>query len=182
MDPRLLLAAVGLALGVVLLAWLRRDLARLGAGRRALLVAVASWLVAVAGWLVALLTPAPGWLAVLLTIPAAAVATAPGVLVRLAGGAHRGERLVEDVRRLRLALRAPVTNQVTERRLRALATGLDAWRSADTEELVDLAQEWAFDRLDGLPLDLESEAAREARLDELTARLGPSGPASPYGS
>ncbi|MGH2468293.1 MAG: hypothetical protein ACRDGL_11305, partial [Candidatus Limnocylindrales bacterium] len=165
----------GLAVAASLFVWLRRDLERRDAQRRAQVLGGLAFVLAACAWLVVLVSPAPAWVAWLCSVPAAVVSVSPDVLVRLTGGSLAKPRLRHEVEVLRDLVGAPLSNETEPhvRALRARIAGLARWRGTDaaTAELVDLVQEWAYDRLDGLPLEAPLEAVRQGRIDQLVAGL-----------
>jgi hypothetical protein len=179
MELRWLVAAAGVAIGIVLLALVRRELAARGARRRAFAIAAALFALAAVGWLVVLTTPTPALVAWLASLPAIAVAVAPGLLVRATGGSRRILALAAEIRSLRMALSAPATTELTERRLRHRLGALDRARLPATTELIDLVQEEGFDGLDGLPVDPDGGARRADRIDALLEELAGPAPEDP---
>jgi hypothetical protein len=174
-ETRLFVFALGVAIGIALLGWLRRDLVGRGAHRLAFLLAAVAYVAAGAAWLAVALTPLPATVAWVASIPAALVTAVPGLLVRVTGGSTSLARLRAEIAHLRSALAVSPGPAAPDAQLRQRTHGLDRWRTPATTELIDLVQERAFDRLDGLPVDPAREAARDARIEELLEGL-PAGP------
>jgi hypothetical protein len=164
---------LGLAIAVALYVVLRRQLAARDAHRPAHWSALSCYLVAAFSWLAVLVTPTPVWVAWLASVPAAVVTVAPDLLVRFTGGSQSAPHLRREVEILLDLVAAPRANDTPAQlqALRARVRSLERYRTADTAELIDTVETWAFDRLDGMPLEPVAEGVLLKRIERLQAAL-----------
>jgi len=166
-------ALLAVALAVVVLGWLLRDLRVRRARPAAFGLVIGAYGLAAAGWLAALVADLPVWGAWLGSLPAIGLTFAPARVVRWTGGPSRQAGLREAVLLLREAVALPWLGPADRDRLRARVRRLDRFRIPETAELLDLVAEAAYDRLDELPVDDDTDATRTARIDALLDVLDP---------
>lgn len=173
MPPSVPAALLAVALAAALLGWLLHDLGLRHARWTAHGAVLGVYGLAALAWLVALIAPLPVWTAWLASLPAIGLTVAPSRLVRWTGGPARPAGLRAAVLLLREAVALPALGPPERDRLRHRVRRLDRFRTAETAELLDLVAEAAYDRIDELPVDAATDAARTARMDALLDELDP---------
>src|SRR3970282_1657921 len=127
-------ALLAVALAVVVLGWLLRDLRVRRARPAAFGLVIRAYGLAAAGWLAALVADLPVWGAWLGSLPAIGLTFAPSRVVRWTGGPSQQAGLREAVLLLREAVALPWLGPADRDRLRARVRRLDRFRIPATAQ------------------------------------------------